>query len=113
MKTSTVVVSTTYTTTFVVSLYLGVLRKIWAMVNEMQLLAYIFYMNLYLPANAYAFFDFLIRISEFTLFDTSYYNEALMDKLYQAYKRLFGQSASRRRMRGRKRSKTRSSKSGA
>lgn len=66
-----ILVKVSYTTTFAMSAYTGALSHIWAMVNEMQLLAYIFYMNLYMPGNASQFFEFLIEISEFTFFDTS------------------------------------------
>ena len=47
----------------------GALAEVWSMVNAMQLLSFISYMDIYMPANAKAFFDFLIKISEFEFFD--------------------------------------------
>lgn len=88
---SEVVVKASYASSLAVTIYTGALSQIWAMINEMQLLAYIFYMNIYIPGNAQMFFDFLIEISEFRLFDTSQYSYEFVHKLYIIYKQLVGE----------------------
>ena len=74
-----------FSTSVLLLLSNGSLAKVWAMINEVQLLAYIFYMDLYMPGNAQAFFDFLIEISEFTWFDTGDYQDQVFDKIFTAF----------------------------
>jgi hypothetical protein len=62
---------TSFLTTAGILVANGALAEIWAMINAIQILAYIFYMNLYMPANAERYFDFLMELSEFDLIDMS------------------------------------------
>jgi hypothetical protein len=74
-----VATKTTFLTTTAVLVSNGALSEVWGMINAIQLLSFIFYMDLYMPANAKLFFDFLIKIGEFEFVD-----------LKPAYKVTFG-----------------------
>ena len=60
----------------------GGLAEVWGAVNAMQLLSYVIYMNLMVPANARVFLEFLIELSEFEYFDLSAVYKALFGPMY-------------------------------
>ena len=70
----------------------GGLAEVWGSVNAMQLLSYVVYMSLMVPANAQVFLEFLIELSEFEFFDLSDVRKALFGWLYSLDQRMkFGE----------------------
>ena len=76
----------------------GVLAEIWAMINAIQLLAYIYYMDLLMPANSEAFFDYLMQLSEFDFVDLTPVYELLFGWIYAVDQdKTYSAAATRRR----------------
>lgn len=60
---------TTVGSTVVTLLITGSLSEVWGMINSVQMLAYIRHMDLYMPANTEAYFDFMLTVADFEIVD--------------------------------------------
>ena len=60
------------------------LSEVWSSINSIQMLAYIYHMNLFLPVNAERYFRFLLEIADFQIVNT----EEIYDKMFSAAKEL-------------------------
>ena len=59
-------------TTVITNLLLrSTISQIWGMINALQIIAYMTYLNVYFPANVEIFFGFIINLSEFDIFPTA------------------------------------------
>ena len=77
----------------------GALSEVWGTVSILQLLSFVNFMNLYMPANSKAFLDFLAELSEFQFFSydeiykTSFGDIYVIDQQYRFGRQEDGQVA--------------------
>jgi hypothetical protein len=69
--------------TLVILLLNGQLANVWGMINTLQLLSFVVYMDLFLPANTKGFLDFTVEIAEFEYFDVNPVYKALFGWAYE------------------------------
>lgn len=60
--------------TFIVNSLLGIsMSYLWASLNALQIISYLSYFNVYLPANASSFFGGIIELADFNIVDPNLY----------------------------------------
>ena len=80
-------------TSFVKSGLEGSLAQFWALLNSMQILAYIYYFNIILPPNVVIFTEKLIKLAEYEPFDLEVPYIFLFGDLYIMDQELFTEQA--------------------
>ena len=83
MAVAEVTTKSTVAGTLAILLLNGQLANVWGMINTLQLLSFVVYMDLFIPANTKGFLDFTVEIAEFEYFDLNPVYKALFGWAYE------------------------------